>query len=194
MAQSTRKARPYRRSSARSARFSIPRTVSHAALLSRGSDEAFRQTLYLMVLALVRLQACREAFGRAMALTGSQFAVMIGTAYRQKDEGVSIRALAEHVQLAPPHVSTEVSRLIRKGLLIKRPNKVDRRGVLVKLSRRGEAAIRQITPFVRAVNDLLFENVSRRDFAVVSRFLRIFAVNTERALGEIRRREGERGN
>jgi DNA-binding MarR family transcriptional regulator len=129
-----------------------------------------------------------------MALTGSQFAVMIGTAYRQKVEGVSIRALAEHVQLAPTHVTTEVGRLIRKGLLIKRPNMADRRGVLVKLSRRGEAAIRRIAPFVRDINDLLFENVSRKDFAAVSRFLRVFAINTDRALAEIRRRERERGS
>jgi DNA-binding MarR family transcriptional regulator len=194
MGQSTRKTRPSRAAVRRGTRFSVPRTVSHAALLSRGSDEAFRQTLYLMVLALGRLQACREAFGRAMALTGSQFAVMIGTAYRQKGEGVSIRALAEHVQLAPTHVTTEVGRLIRKGLLIKRPNMADRRGVLVKLSRRGEAAIRRIAPFVRDINDLLFENVSRKDFAAVSRFLRVFAINTDRALAEIRRRERERGS
>jgi DNA-binding MarR family transcriptional regulator len=194
MPQSTRKAPPPRAAASRRARFRVPRTVSHAALLSHGSDDAFRQTVYLMVLALGRLQACREAFGRAMRLTGSQFAVMIGTAYRQKNEGVSIRALAEHVQLAPTHVTTEVGRLVRKGLLIKRPNKIDRRGVLVKLSRRGEAAILRITPFVRAINDLLFENVSRKDFAAVSRFLQIFAVNAERALAEIRGRQRERSS
>jgi DNA-binding MarR family transcriptional regulator len=170
-----------------------PRTVSHPALLSGGGDEAFRQTLYLMVLALGRLQACREAFGRAMALTGSQFAVMIGTAYRQKTEGVSIRALAEHVQLAPTHVTTEVGRLIRMGLLIKRANRRDRRGVLVKLSRRGEQAILSVAPFVRDVNDLLFQHIPRKDFAVVSRFLRAFALNTERALDEIRRRQRRQG-
>ena len=169
--------------------FVVPRTVSHPAMLRGGGDEAFRQSLYLMVLAFGRLINCREAFGRAMALTGSQFAVMIGTAYRQKTDGVSIRELAEHVQLASTHVTTEVGRLIRKGLLIKRPNMRDRRGVLVKLSRKGEAAILQVAPFVRSVNDLLFADIPRSDFAVVTRFLDTFALNTERALAEIRRRE-----
>lgn len=178
--------------------FVVPRTVSHPALLEGGSDEPFRQALYLMVLAFGRLQICREAFGQAMtqtgsALTGSQFAVMIGTAYRQHAEGVSIRALAEHVQLAPTHVTTEVGRLIRKGLLTKRPNQADRRGVLVKLSQRGEAAVLQVSPFVRGVNDLLFQDVSRKDFAAISRFLSVFARNTEYAVAEIRRHERERG-
>jgi len=193
MVRSRRQTRAPRSTTAGGRGFVVPRTVSHPALLSGGGDEAFRQTLYLMVLALGRLQTCREAFGRAMALTGSQFAVMIGTAYRQKTEGVSIRALAEHVQLAPTHVTTEVGRLIRMGLLIKRANRRDRRGVLVKLSRRGEQAILSVAPFVRDVNDLLFQHIPRKDFAVVSRFLRAFALNTERALDEIRRRQRQQG-
>jgi len=170
-------------------RFAMPRTVSHAALLANGGDEPFRQALYLMVLAFGRLQACREAFGRAMSLSGSQFTVLIGTAYCQQTEGVSIRALADHVQLAATHVTTEVGRLIRKGLLTKRVNAHDRRSVLVKLSRRGEAALLQIVPFVRDVNDLLFADVPRTEFAAVSHFLRVFASNGERALAEIALRE-----
>jgi DNA-binding MarR family transcriptional regulator len=166
-------------------------TVSHGELLTSGSDVAFRQTLYLMVLGFGRLMSCREAFGRALALTGSQFAVLIGAAYAQGRDGVSIRSLADHIQLAPTHVTTEVGRLIRKGLLVKKTNPRDRRGVLVTLSRRGEAAVRQLAPFLRRVNDLLFQNVRRKDFATVSRFLEVFALNSEQALDEIRRSERE---
>jgi MarR family transcriptional regulator, organic hydroperoxide resistance regulator len=182
-----------RRSETRSsAGFAPPLTVSHGALLTSGSDVAFRQTLYLMVLGFGRLMSCREAFGRALALTGSQFAVLIGAAYAQGRDGVSIRSLADHIQLAPTHVTTEVGRLIRKGLLVKKTNPRDRRGVLVTLSRRGEAAVRELAPFLRRVNDLLFQNVRRKDFATVSRFLEVFALNSEHALGEIRRSERER--
>jgi DNA-binding MarR family transcriptional regulator len=167
-------------------------TVSHGALLTAGSDVAFRQTVYLMVLGFGRLMSCREAFGHALALTGSQFAVLIGTAYAQDRDGVSIRSLADHIQLAPTHVTTEVGRLIRKGLLTKKTNPRDRRGVLVMLSRRGESSVRQLAPFLRRVNDLLFQNVRRKDFATVSRFLQLFALNGERALAEIRRSKRER--
>ncbi len=172
----------------------MPHTVSHAALLSPEGDERFRETLYLMMLAFGRLQTCREAFGRAMSLTGSQFTVLIGTAYCQHDEGVSIRALSEHVQLASTHVTTEVGRLIRKGLLTKRTNTRDRRGVLVKLSRPGEAALLRIGPFVREINDVLFHGVSRADFAALSRFLRLFADNSEKAVADIQRIEHPRRN
>jgi DNA-binding MarR family transcriptional regulator len=196
MAQARRKSGPIGTRATRkaprlkSAVFMPPLTVSHRELLAGGSDVAFRETLYLMVLAFGRLISCREAFGRALSLTGSQFAVLIGTAYRQGADGVSIRALADHIQLASTHVTTEVGNLIGKGLLIKAVNKRDRRGVLVRLSPRGEAAVREIAPFLRRVNDLLFHSVSRKDLAALSQFLSTFALNSEYALAEIRRSEG----
>ena len=186
--------RPQRRSPSRRdprRAFAPPPTVSHGALLVAGSDVAFRETLYLMVLAFGRLIACREAFGRALGLTGSQFAVLFGVAYRQGPDGVSIRRLAEHVQLASTHVTTEVGRLVRKGLLVKATNQRDRRVVLVRLSRQGEVAVRRVAPFLRRVNDCLFQGVSRRDVAALDRFLRLFARNGEHALAEIRRSESE---
>jgi DNA-binding MarR family transcriptional regulator len=182
--------RPPRRAASRRPRrslFAPPPTVSHAALLVAGSDVAFRETLYLMVLAFGRLIACREAFGRALGLTGSQFAVLFGAAYRQGRDGVSIRRLAEHVQLASTHVTTEVGRLVRQGLLAKMENPRDRRGVLVKLSQRGEAAVRRVAPFLRRVNDRLFEGIGRAEIESLDRFLRVFARNGEDALAEIRR-------
>ncbi|MFX6182885.1 hypothetical protein ABTF56_21455, partial [Acinetobacter baumannii] len=73
------------------------------------------------------------------------------------------------------------------GLLTKRANTRDRRGVLVKLSRKGETTLLQVAPFVRDVNDILFENVERKEFAAVTRFLVLFAENSERAMTEIKR-------
>jgi len=193
MARPARRGKPGNRRQDRP--FRMPHTVSHAALLAGGHDEAFRQTVYLMVLGFGRLIACREAFGRAMngggsGLTGSQFAVLIGAAYCQGAAGVSIRALAAHVQLASTHVTTEVGRLIRMGLMTKRVNARDRRSVLVKLSRRGELALLAVAPFLRGINDVLFEGVERADFAALSRFLHLFAANSARALEAIARAQG----
>src|SRR5215207_8617149 len=172
--------------------FVPPATITLAPMLKAGGDVAFREALYLMALTFSRLTTCREAFGRMLGLTASQFIVLIGTAYRQGNEGVSIRALADHTQLAATHVTTEVGRLIAKGLLTKQPSARDRRSVLVRLSPKGEDAIRAVNPFLRRVNDLLFTDVSREDFAIVSGFLEKFALNSEYALAEIRRSERER--
>jgi DNA-binding MarR family transcriptional regulator len=67
--------------------------------------------------------------------------VLMGTAHRQGGEGVSIRALADHTHLAATHVTTEVGKLIDKGLLTKSANLHNRRSVLVRTSPAGEKAI-----------------------------------------------------
>src|SRR4051812_40943053 len=195
MAMSTQKAssrRPLPVLARRGKTFVPPSTVTLPPMLKSGGDVAFRETLYLMALAFGRLYTCREAFGRHLSLTASQFIVLIGTAYRQGVEGVSIRTLADHTQLAATHVTTEVGRLIGKGLLTKSANTRDRRGVLVRLTLKGEAAILDANPLLRRVNDCLFQNISREDFAVVTRFLSTYALNTENALAEIRRADQER--
>ncbi len=169
-----------------------PATVTLPPMLASGSDLAFRETIYLMFSAFGRLQAFREAFGRAIALTAPQFIVLIGTAYRAGSEGVSIRTLADHTLMAATHVTTEVGRLIGKGLLTKSANPRDGRSVLIRLSPAGEAAIRAVTPLLRQVNDLLFQDISRQDFAVVARFLRTFELNSEYAMAAVRRARRER--
>jgi DNA-binding MarR family transcriptional regulator len=169
--------------------FALPATVSHAALLEAGGDAAFRQILYLMVTSFGRLLACRDAFGRSVELTGSQFAVLIGTAYTQGTGGVTISRLADHVQLAATHVTTEVGRLCRRGLLKKALNPDDRRSVLVRLTPRGEQRLTELAPFVRSVNDMLFAGIDRQQFLQLGEFLTRFVKNTEAAMGEIRRRE-----
>src|SRR2546423_4161241 len=165
--------------------FVPPTTITLPPMLKSGGDVVFRETLYLMALTFGRLHTCREAFGRALDLTASQFIVLIGTGYRQGTEGVSIRALADHTQLAATHVTTEVGRLIEKGLLTKSANTRDRRGVLIRLTPKGEAAVREVNPLLRRVNDCLFQNISREDFAVVARFWSTYALNSENPLAEI---------
>lgn len=139
-----------------------------------------------MVTALDGLLRCRDVFGKALGLTGSQFAILIGTAYRQGSEGVTIRHLAEHVRLAAPHVTTDVNRLVKLDLLVKRPHAVDRRSVLVSLAPRGEAEVQRIAPLVRDINDILFDGISHHDFKVAARVMRDLVMNVEKVFAQLR--------
>lgn len=172
--------------------FVPPLTISHRRILSKGRDDEFRQTIYLIVQVLGRLEACRAAFGRALGLTGSQFAVLIGVAYQQGEVGVKINALAKYVQLASTHVTTEVGVLSRRGLLVKHVDAEDRRSVLVKLSPEGEAAVEQVAPFLRRVNDQLFNDISREQITKLREIFTTLSFNSEFAMAEVRRYERER--
>jgi DNA-binding MarR family transcriptional regulator len=172
--------------------FVPPLTISRKNFLKNGSDEWFRAVIYTTALAVERLMACRTAFGRSLGLTGSQFVVLIGTAYRQGESGVTIRDLSDHVALAQPHVTAEVSVLVRKGLLLKRAHDSDRRSVLVSLAPKGEQAVMQVAAMVRKLNDLLFTDISASDLETVSAVMNKLILNSEYALAEVRRLRSEK--
>jgi MarR family transcriptional regulator, organic hydroperoxide resistance regulator len=178
---------PAGRSSAKSSVYEPPLTTSRRDLIIDGTDEGFRDIIYQMVLGLQHLFSCREIFGRHLNLTGSQFAVLMGVAYRQKTNGVSIQDLADHIRLAQPHVTTEVGRLLAKGLLVKKPNPRDQRSVLVSLSKRGHRAVDDVVPLVRNVNDLLFAGISKRQLLTVMRVMRTLTHNAEHSVAGTRR-------
>jgi len=172
--------------------FVVPSTISRRDYFKDGSDDWFRDSLYRLVQALSRLLVCREAFGRRLGLTGSQFTVLMGVAYRQGDTGITIAALANYIGLAATHVTTEVGRLIRKGLLVKRPNANDGRSVLISLSPKGEAAVEIVSPMVCKINDLLFTNIDRKQFDTTNEFAKLLLTNAEYAIAEIRVSEADR--
>ncbi|TGQ89064.1 MarR family transcriptional regulator [Mesorhizobium sp. M8A.F.Ca.ET.208.01.1.1] len=172
----------------RSERFVPAATVSHPDLLRDGSDYEFRDTIHLMTLAIGRLLICRDAFGRRANLTGSQFAVLLGTAYCEGCDGVTIRKLSEHVHLAQTHVTTEVGRLVRIGLLKKKPSSNDRRSVQVSLSDSGRDAVARLTPFIRTANDLLFAGVTRSEIDSVRNFFAKVVSNSEGAIFFVKKR------
>lgn len=182
-----------RKRQAETASYKPPLTISRPDYLRGGSDADFRETIYALVQSVGRLLTCREAFGRSLNLTGSQFAVLIGVAYQQGSDGVTVKNLSEHIALAPPHVTTEVGRLVVLGLLTKRPSAADRRSVLVSLSQQGKAAIAELAPFVRAINDLLFEDISPAELDTAKKVARTLFRNSEHVLVELRRRKREDG-
>lgn len=166
--------------------FRPPHTTSRQEFFSGGSDKAFRESIYSIVRALDGLMSCREVFARVLGLTGSQFAVLMGVAHQQNDDGVTIRDLADHIRLAAPHVTTEVGRLIRVKLLVKRPNEADGRSVLVSLSPKGQQEVERIAPLVRKVNDQLFEGIGSDELDTVTRAMKALVLNSQRVLAEVK--------
>lgn len=164
-----------------------PVTISRKEFLVQGSDAEFRRSIYAMVQCVGRLLSCRDAFGRELSLTPSQFVVLMGVAHAQGSDGVTIRELADHVALASTHVTTEVRRLEEAGLLAKRPSPVDKRSVRVFLQPRGEQEVGRIAPFIRLINDALFQDIDPEALKTARNLAHQVILNSESALAEIRK-------
>jgi DNA-binding MarR family transcriptional regulator len=169
-----------------------PVTISRKEFLVQGSDAEFRRSIYALVQSVGRLLACRDAFGRELDLTPSQFVVLMGVAQAQGTGGVTIRELADHIALASTHVTTEVRRLEEAGLLVKRPSPVDKRSVRVFLQPQGEQEVARVAPFIRLINDVLFEDIDPDALKTAQAVARQLILNSESAFAEIRKHHLQR--
>ena len=172
-----------------------PLSITLPALLRAGRDKDFRRLIHALLVSTGRLARCRAAFGKPLGLTGAQYSVLMAAAHLQGGSGVSIRAIADYLNVAAAHVTAEVGKITAAGLLAKSRDSTDRRAVAVRLTPAGESALEQLGPLLRDINDMLFAGVSAEEFRVLAGFFDKFATNSERAvqrLGDAERAERRR--
>lgn len=145
-------------------RYRPPLSVSRTALLQRGSDEAFRRLIDDLFSLAARFQDIREGFGALAALSGAQYSILMTIARLQGLDGVAVNRLADRLHVSGAFVTAETGKLARRGLIAKRTNPRDRRGVLITLTPAGRQLIDQLGPTVRAVNDVIFRDLDPAQF------------------------------
>lgn len=160
-------------------------TVGVEALLVAGSDAQFREFVADLFAAASSMLSVRRALGRATGLSGSEIAMLLAirrlSGRRLSGTGrVGVRAIAEHLRVAGPHVTTEIGKLVEAGLLTKHVDANDSRAVDIRLTPEGRQQLRRLTPLVRAANDVLFAGMTPDEMQHVHRFLgRLVATSSE---------------
>ncbi|HEY2135049.1 MAG TPA: MarR family transcriptional regulator [Xanthobacteraceae bacterium] len=144
--------------------FVLPPTVTREALLERGSDRRFRSLVSDLLTIATRMEMVREHLGRRMGISGPQYSVLVGVAHLQGDSGVSVGALAQALHVSSAFIAVETGKLARLGLVLKRRNPQDGRGVLLSLALPGRLKIDRASAEIRAVNDLFFGGLDTASF------------------------------
>ena len=102
--------------------------------------------------ALRRFLAASEEISRAGGVTAQQYQVMLAIA--AADAGrLTIRTLADELLLTHHAAVQMIDRLTKAGLAERTPSPIDRRAVLVSLTRNGEALVRDLA--LRHLDELL---------------------------------------
>ena len=161
---STSRSGPKRRGERNSGSFRLPPTVSRPALLQAGDDRHFRQLVYDLLTISVRMEIVRTELARRIGITGPQYSVLVAIAQFQGNEGVSVGKIAEALHVSAAFITGETRQLERLGLIIKKVNPRDRRGVLIRLTLAGERQMIAVGPAITAVNDRFFAPLSRASF------------------------------
>jgi len=119
-----------------------------------------------------RMRELRRALAESLGLTVAEHAVLLGLWYCERRAGTTVRALADHMHIAAAHVTAEVNKLEKAGLVEKRPSEADRRAVDLRLSREGRARLDRLEPLLSDVNTALFAGLSLADMRTVHRLFK----------------------
>jgi DNA-binding MarR family transcriptional regulator len=125
-----------------------------------------------MYAAMSLLRLLRQEIASALSLSSAEYSVLLAVWYLERDNDMTLRAIADHLHVAAAYVTAEVTRLVDKGLLTKNPDPVDRRAVGVELTAASRQLLSRLAPMLRDINDPLLAGISFRDLDTVHRFFR----------------------
>lgn len=146
-----------------------PVTTARPELMSDGTGERFRQLVNDLFTIAVRMDAVRQRFSELIGVTPPQYSILVTVAQLEGARGgATVRAVAEHTHVSGAFVTAETGKLVRAGLLAKRPNPADGRSVLVSLTPNARKALDGALPHIRAVNDAFFGRLNAEEFERLS--------------------------
>ncbi|MGX1098842.1 DNA-binding MarR family transcriptional regulator [Amorphus sp. MBR-141] len=138
-------------------------TVAREALLRGGNDAAFRTFVHGLLAFTARLEATRSGLAELVGLSGPQYTILISIAHLEEADDVSVSTVADHLHYSGAFVTLEVGRLVKKGLVSKRPSTRDRRRVRLAVTDAGRALLAELAPTQARVNDTLFSALDAPD-------------------------------
>src|SRR4029077_15632823 len=115
-----------------------------------------------------RMEIVRAHLGRRMGISGPQYSVLIAIAHLQGETGVRVGTLARAMHVSSAFIASETGKMARLGLLLKRTNPQDGRGVLISLAPAGRLQIERLSAEIRAINDQFFGVLDGASFATLS--------------------------
>ncbi len=108
-----------------------------------------------------RVSACLESmYGNRYELSVTGWRIMANLAQHAP---LSARGLAEQTAMNHVQITRAVDQLVASGLVSRRMDAEDRRRIVLRLTRKGQAAYRQIAPLAKAIEAALLETLSKEE-------------------------------
>src|SRR5215470_12382795 len=133
-------------------------------------DAKMRTFIADMYAAVSLLRLLRQEIASVLSLSSAEYSVLLAVRYLERGSDMTLRAIADHLHVAAAYVTTEVARLVDKGLLTKKPDQLDRRAVAVELTAASRELLLRLGPLLRDINDPLLAGISSRELDTVHRF------------------------
>ena len=151
----------------------LPLSATRPAILDEGgtTDHQFRQLLHDFSTLGASLELARAHLASLLGLSSPQYNISMILANHQHEGGIRVSDVAKRLHVSTAFITSEVGKLESAGLVSKRPNPSDGRGVLLRLTDKGESLVQRVGPERQRVNDHLFGGLSAKSFRDLSKTL-----------------------
>ncbi len=147
------------------ARKKPPLTISRSEMLIDGSDRHFRRLVHSLFGFLARHEAVRTGHAARIGLVGIEYTALISIRHLEAEEGdVNVNRIASHLHLSGAFVTTVTNKLLKRGLIHKSVNPLDRRRVKLQVSAKGDELLAELAPTQRQINDVQFGCLGKSEF------------------------------
>jgi MarR family transcriptional regulator, organic hydroperoxide resistance regulator len=160
----------------------VPLTTSRPELIVDGSDRQFRELVHNLFGFFAIHERIRGGHGKFIGLVGTEYTVLIAIAHLALEGDVNVKTVADHLHLSGAFITATTRRLLRLGLIHKMIDTADRRRVTLSVSSKGRAALENLAPVQRQINDVEFACLSRREFTALNSLLQRMIEDGQRAV------------
>ncbi|QTH59050.1 MarR family transcriptional regulator [Corynebacterium hindlerae] len=130
------------------------------------------QKLWRLLLGGIRHleRGMEETLQQDSGLGASEFAVLVSLS-EAEDQSLRLRDLCQSLEWDRSRASHQITRMERRGLVVKQKCEDDARGVLVVLTKEGMSRLEAAAPgHVESVRRLVFDHLTDEDAVVLERF------------------------
>jgi len=159
-----------------------PLTISLEAFVKNGSDREFRQLIFELMGLHNQMQRHSDQFARYIGTNNAQFHLIMIMA---QTPDVTVSRIAQLMNVTSQFVTIEIGKLIRKGIVEKRPNASDGRSSFLNLTSKGKNLVCEVAPLLRRASDLHFRSLTADRARTLREILHAIVEDGRRVIHEL---------
>jgi DNA-binding MarR family transcriptional regulator len=159
-----------------------PLTISLEAFVKNGSDRVFRQLIFELTGLRNQMQRHSDQFARYIGTNNAQFHVIMIMADMPD---LTVGQIAQLMNVTSQFVTIEIGKLIRNGIVEKRPNASDRRSSFLNLTSKGKNLVRELAPVLRRANNLHFRSLTTDRAKILTETIHAIVEDGRRVIHEL---------
>jgi MarR family transcriptional regulator, organic hydroperoxide resistance regulator len=133
----------------------------------------------------VSMREIDGAWAKSLGITGPQWTILQAVKMLDHDSGVSVKAVADALQVHASFVTTQSKLLEKRGLLHRKTSTTDGRLVHMSLTDKAYKSLAKLADRIRALDDFIFADLNGRQLEELAELLATMRTRLKKAIAKL---------